>query len=200
MAAESSWKFVCAYFSWIWPELVATVTLSSETLPIDLPLSHKFKLMFTHKRYMIHQNLPLEQILQIMAFHFSIAPVEFWCYTYTRYTRVTRLQKILTAKFDWPILGRRFAAALLPRLFWKNPRSHHKGATSRVRTGDQLLPVLCHCQLVIDIIAFEINWRWNIFSLHIFCLMLNIADLTSHQPQKKWELRIYNLGCSGWKL
>ena len=43
------------------------------------------------------------------------------------------------------------AAALLPRLFWKNPRSHHKGATGRVRTGDQRLPVLCHCQLGQDI-------------------------------------------------
>ena len=32
--------------------------------------------------------------------------------------------------------GRRFAAALLPRLFGKNTRSHHKGATGRVRTGD----------------------------------------------------------------
>ena len=28
-------------------------------------------------------------------------------------------------------LGRRFAAALLPRLFGTNPRSHHKGATGR---------------------------------------------------------------------
>ena len=28
-------------------------------------------------------------------------------------------------------LGRRFAAALLPRLFGTNPRSHHKGATVR---------------------------------------------------------------------
>ena len=33
-------------------------------------------------------------------------------------------------------VGRRFAAALLPRLFGKNPRSHHKGPTSRVRTGN----------------------------------------------------------------
>ena len=33
-------------------------------------------------------------------------------------------------------IGRRFAAALLPRLFGKNPRSHHKGATGRVRTGN----------------------------------------------------------------
>ena len=48
-------------------------------------------------------------------------------------------------------LGRRFAAALLPRLFGTNPRSHHKGATGRVRTGDQRLPALCHCQLGQDI-------------------------------------------------
>ena len=34
-------------------------------------------------------------------------------------------------------LGWRFAAALLPQLFGKNPRSHHKGATGRVRTEDQ---------------------------------------------------------------
>ena len=45
----------------------------------------------------------------------------------------------------------RFAAALLPRLFGTNPRSHHKGATGRVRTGNQLLPVLCHCQFGQDI-------------------------------------------------
>ena len=29
--------------------------------------------------------------------------------------------------------------------------SDHKGATGRVRTGDQLLPILCHCQLGHDI-------------------------------------------------
>ena len=40
------------------------------------------------------------------------------------------------------ILGRSFTAALLPQMFWKNPRSHHKGATGRVRMGDQLLSVL----------------------------------------------------------
>ena len=44
-------------------------------------------------------------------------------------------------------VGRRCAAALLPRLVGKNPRSHYKGATGRVRTGDQWPPVLCHCQL-----------------------------------------------------
>ena len=46
------------------------------------------------------------------------------------------------------LIGRRFAAALLPRLFGTNPRSHHKGATGRVRTGDQRLPVLCHCHIM----------------------------------------------------
>ena len=48
-------------------------------------------------------------------------------------------------------VGWRLAAALLPLLFRKNPRSHHKGATGRIQTGDQLLPVLCHCQLGQDI-------------------------------------------------
>ena len=48
-------------------------------------------------------------------------------------------------------IGRRFAAALLPRLFGTNPWSHHKGATGRVQTGDRRLPVLCHCQLGQDI-------------------------------------------------
>ena len=43
-------------------------------------------------------------------------------------------------------VGRRFAAALLPRLFGKNPRSHCKGAKGRDQTGDQPLPILCHCQ------------------------------------------------------
>ena len=47
--------------------------------------------------------------------------------------------------------GQRFTAALLPRRFMTNPRSHHKGATGRVRTGDQRIPVLCHCQLGKDI-------------------------------------------------
>ena len=33
----------------------------------------------------------------------------------------------------------------------QRPRTHHKGATGRVLTGDQLYPVLCHCQLGQDI-------------------------------------------------
>ena len=49
------------------------------------------------------------------------------------------------------LAGRRLAAALLPRLFGTNLRSHSKGITSRVQTGDQQLPVLCHCQLGRDI-------------------------------------------------
>ena len=53
-------------------------------------------------------------------------------------TRARALRTILC-------LGRRFAA--LPELFGTNPRSHHKGATGRVRIGNQRLPVLCHCQL-----------------------------------------------------
>ena len=54
---------------------------------------------------------------------------------------------------DLVCIGYGFAAALLvlPRLFGTNPRSHHKGATGRVRTGNQLHPVLCHCQLGQDI-------------------------------------------------
>ena len=48
-------------------------------------------------------------------------------------------------------LLQRFAAALLPLLFGTNPRSHHKGATGRILTGDQLLPVLYDCQLGQDI-------------------------------------------------
>ena len=56
------------------------------------------------------------------------------------------------------LAGRRFAAAFLPRLFGtrKNSWSHHKGATGRVQTGDQWLPVPCHCQLGQDIPSIEL--------------------------------------------
>ena len=33
----------------------------------------------------------------------------------------------------------------------QSPRAHHKGATGRVRTGDQRYPALCHCQLEHDV-------------------------------------------------
>ena len=36
-------------------------------------------------------------------------------------------------------------------------RSHHKGATGRVRTGDQRLPVLSHCQLGQDIRVYNVG-------------------------------------------
>ena len=43
--------------------------------------------------------------------------------------------EILTANLSSKhILGWKFAAALLPLLFGKNSRSHHKGATGRVQT------------------------------------------------------------------
>ena len=59
-------------------------------------------------------------------------------------------------------IGWRVAAALLPWLFGKDPRSHHKGATGRVRAGNQLLPVLCHCQLGQDIPTSIHNPKhWN---------------------------------------
>ena len=74
-----------------------------------------------------------------------------------------------------PGLGRRFAAALLPRL---NPRSesHHTGATGRVRTGDQRLPVICHCQLGQDIpyiiIRYQttLNTNWKAFQTCVFII------------------------------
>ena len=69
-------------------------------------------------------------------------------------------------------VGRRFAAALIPRLFGK-PRSHYKGATGRVRTGDQLLPVLCHCQLGQDSISVcniaKIEQYWHQYMKNLNC-------------------------------
>ena len=41
-------------------------------------------------------------------------------------------------------------------------RSLHKGTTSRVWTGDQLYPVLCHCQLGQDIPYFLTLWLKSI--------------------------------------
>ena len=43
---------------------------------------------------------------------------------------------------------RNFATALIiTTVREQHPRSHHKGATDRVRTGDRRYPVLCHYQL-----------------------------------------------------
>ena len=62
-----------------------------------------------------------------------------------------------------------------------NPRSHHKGATGRVRTGDQLLPVLCHCQLGQDIyrcLCKSIDWLGATQDGKVvadsLCLLLNL--------------------------
>ena len=40
----------------------------------------------------------------------------------------------------------------------QHPRSHLKGATSRVRNGDQRYPVLCHYQLGQGIITVSPSW------------------------------------------
>ena len=72
----------------------------------------------------------------------------------------------VTGKWPAPVnfgLGRSFAAAILPQLFGTNPRSHHKGATSRVPAGDQQLPVLCHCQLGQTSLHLYV---WNDYMIH----------------------------------
>ena len=79
-------------------------------------------------------------------------------------------------------LGQRFAAALLPRLFGTNPRSHHKGSTSRVRTGDQLLPVLCHCQLS-RLLLYFLSLLFLHLSLPHIIFSLPIDNFSLHHPQ-----------------
>ena len=55
--------------------------------------------------------------------------------------------------FNYNLLfWQRFAAALLPRLFWTKVSGHTTRAppgprAGMVRTGDQRYPALCHCQL-----------------------------------------------------
>ena len=70
------------------------------------------------------------------------------CFLAAQFNKTTLLVQLKSLKLVYASVGWRFASALLPLLLGKNPRSHHKDATYRVRTGDQLLPVLCHCQLV----------------------------------------------------
>ena len=43
--------------------------------------------------------------------------------------------------FKFLILGRRFAAALLPRLFGTNPMSHHKGGFEPETNGFQFYAI-----------------------------------------------------------
>ena len=56
----------------------------------------------------------------------------------------------------------------------KNHRSHHKGTTGGVPTGDQRLLVLCHCQLGLDIphkceLEINPNTCWRCIDYIIFC-------------------------------
>ena len=44
-----------------------------------------------------------------------------------------------------------FITTTVRRVREQRSRSHHKGATSRVRAGNQRYSVLCHCQLGQDI-------------------------------------------------
>ena len=111
------------------------------------------------------------------------------------------------------VLGRRFAAALLPRPFGMNPRSHHKGATGRVRTGDQRLPVLCRCQLGQDredtpfMVSSSFQWRRILIKRHHIrltkskfsvpqCLKILIQEAPLSAPssaclkRKKWRRKV----------
>ena len=104
--------------------------------------------------------------------HDPVATTE-WRWSESKVSRVVSLvaQASFSHQRDSAAKRQRFAAALLPRLFGnripghtarappvrrssitttvreQNPRSHYKGATGRVRTGDQRYPVLCRCQL-----------------------------------------------------
>ena len=110
-------------------------------------LSPNFKLFTFHNKF--HSQSQLEVLCEDIC-HWILKyptqktnlPVVHWA------TNRIIKSKPVTAPMARPLLvGRRFAAALLPRLFGTNPRSHHKGATGRVRTGNQRLPILC---LILD--------------------------------------------------
>ena len=60
--------------------------------------------------------------------------------------------------------------SFITTLFGTNPRSHHKGATDRVRTGDQLLPVLCYCQHGQDIPNTSTSKLCNTSGLYTYIL------------------------------
>ena len=90
-------------------------------------------------------------------------------------------------------IGRRFAAALwLPRLFGTNPRSHHKGASGRVWTRDQRLPVLCHCQLGQDIpIIWKAIGKSHSFYYSVESIMMvdcSQASIVSCSARAIWNL------------
>ena len=99
--------------------------------------------------------------------------------------------------YIWIHIGRRFAAALLPPLLGKNPRSHQKGATSRVRTGDQWLPILCHCQLGQDIYLWthiRIQNLYILFHIHEFIntwIHIFISYMNPYVHEFIWSLNIW---------
>ena len=47
---------------------------------------------------------------------------------------------------------------------------------------------------ITHIIALNIDWSWNISSLHIFCSILINQHWSRSSPSEKWELRTWNLG------
>ena len=69
------------------------------------------------------------------------------------------------------VRGGVFADLITTTVRERHLRSHYKGATGRVRTGDQRHPVLCHCQLRQDIpiqvaAVLELNDHVNSDSVH----------------------------------
>ena len=78
-----------------------------------------------HEQLRLQQHTPILQVSYITRYVFSIhwyidfTETYITCYIYYYTTNHNQVQNTL---------GRRFAAALLPRLFGTNPRSHHKGA------------------------------------------------------------------------
>ena len=139
-----------------------------------MPWAHLWEFMYCISPLNLHTktNHKYEFIPEIvepnlnLRIHITYFNTEFKC------TCIHLLQNKNSYTWIHEHVGRRFAAALLPRLFGTNPRSHHKGATGRVRTGDQLLPVLCHCQL--GQVNSNLTWfhtRHLFTILHIMCTL-----------------------------
>ena len=75
----------------------------------------------------------------------------------------------------------------------QSPRSHHKGSTGRVRTGNQLYPALCHCQLGQDIIYKMVMW---IHQYKNSCIWIHVYRVWIHiwiQKYMKSEIRIHSI-------
>ena len=74
----------------------------------------------------------------ILNFNFQSFLLEPWC---KHKGQLILYPNVDLCQYDkvYTCLGQRFAAALIPRLFGKNPRSHHNGITGKVPTGNQRL-------------------------------------------------------------